>query len=137
MELSDTMEELLDLAEATVRKRLKTEGLFQAFALVVGSDGGISEKSANGREELGPAIGELLKSILPMVNRKELTATLICTPIPPEQVADAGWRAAMFDIEDRDHLRAYVVMPYRERSYGGWEYRPMEFTRGVAQVFPR
>ena len=136
MELSEEMELLLDKAEEVVQQRLKADDGFQTFALTMSADGDVSEETTNVGKDLGSAIGELLKVILPMVKRKELVATLICCPIPPEQVANDGWQAAMFDIEDQRHNRAYIVMPYRNRSYGGWEYRPLEFTCGAPQIFP-
>ncbi|NUU02827.1 hypothetical protein [Herbaspirillum robiniae] len=136
MDLSEEMEVLLDQAEETVQQRLKANGEFQTFALTMSTDSDMPEEISSESKELGCAIGEILEKILPMVKRKELAATLICCPIPPEQVASEGWQAAMFDIEGLHHRRAYIVMPYRSRSYGGWEYRPLEFTPGVPQIFP-
>lgn len=135
MELTEEMDLLLEEAEKAVQNSLKNENGFPVFALVLKDDGESVGLLADGFDELRAAIGGLLKQILPMVGQGDVAATLIGSSMPVDPDGGDGWRAAMFDIEDRRCLRAYVVLPYRQRATGGWQYGPMEFSEGRSQVF--
>ncbi|MQA21982.1 hypothetical protein [Rugamonas rivuli] len=135
MELTEEMDQLLEQAESTVQRYLKTEPGFPVFALVMHNREEVVALVADGFDDLRTAIGGLLKQVLPMVAQGDVMATLICSSMPANPDADDGWQAAMFDIEDSRRNRAYVVMPYRKRDYGGCQYRPMEFSQGQSQIF--
>ena len=134
MELTEEMDLLLERAEQAVHDSLKNENGFPVFALVLKDDGESVGLLAEGFDELRAAIGGLLKQILPMVGEGDVAATLIGSSMPVDAVGD-GWHAAMFDIEDRRRQRAYVVLPYRQRDTGGWQYGPLEFSEGRPQIF--
>ena len=135
MEISEEMDVLLDSAEAAARSYLKAEGNVPTFALVLQADGDVATIASEGYAELAGAIGAILAAVLPMVERRQAVATLICSSLPAAAMDEPGLRAAMFDMEDHRHNRVYAVLPFRARDYGGWAFRPMEFSRGSSQVF--
>jgi hypothetical protein len=135
MRLSEELDELLEQGRSTVEKYISDEGTFPLFALALKEDDEVTAVLASNEFScLEDGIGEVLKVLLPLAANKEVVATLICSPIPKD-VAEAGWCAAVFDLESKQGSRLYGVLPYRKHDYLGWQYGTIEYSQGKPQIF--
>ncbi len=135
MKLPPTLDPLFNQAWSLVRRFIQDQGTFIPFALMLGTTGQTTPiQVAEEAKDLNTAIAELIKHLLPNARSGQVTATVICMPMPKSATPYKA-DAVVFDLESMQKERILAIMQYHKSERYGWNFGPIEYKRDQPKLF--